>query len=442
MTYLSIRKFCHLSCLLLCVSLLTQCVAPALLLAPQGQLMWALLKPMVGLDPKEANLFRQPLIQSRLEPLLGSHYLGAVQLLETADKIQQEGPLFYVVSKYTPVPELAEKAGFVWNSETNQMAVLMVSGGAPQVFAEKLNNEVAEQIPVWPKELSDYTDPAKLQQQAINKAKQQLSDNIPVPAAVVPLVDNAKNLKDIKGQTKNLLEEKKQSLVDKALSPLIDAKQQAQQQVQQVKEQSTQAVLTPITDAKQQAQQQVKQVKEQSTQAVLTPINDVKQQAQQQVQQVKEQSTQAVLTPITDAKQQAQQQVQQVKEQSTQAVLTPITDAKQQAQQQVQQVKEQSTQAVLTPITDVKQQAQQQVKQVKEQSAEADLVAEDDLAAELATEQQSLKSEKSQRVNLLQQQIKAAEQQLQQASTTDDRKKIELQLQQLKTTLNLLKATD
>ncbi|MFC0048446.1 PspA/IM30 family protein [Rheinheimera tilapiae] len=378
--------------------------------------MWALLKPMVGLDPKEANLFRQPLIQSRLEPLLGSHYSGAVQLLETADKIQQEGPLFYVVSKYTPVPELAEKAGFVWNSETNQMAVLMVSGGAPQVFAEKLNNEVVEQIPVWPKELSDYTEPAKLQQQAINKAKQQLSDNIPVPAAVVPLVDNAKNLKDIKGQTKNLLEEKKQSLVDHALSPLIDAKQQAQQQMQQVKEQSTQAVLTPI--------------------------NDVKQQAQQQVQQVKEQSTQAVLTPITDAKQQAQQQVQQVKEQSTQAVLTPITDAKQQAQQQVQQVKEQSTQAVLTPITDVKQQAQQQMQQVKEQSAEADLVAEDDLAAELATEQQSLKSEKSQRVNLLQQQIKAAEQQLQQASTTDDRKKIELQLQQLKTMLNLLKATD
>ncbi|MDZ7869651.1 MAG: hypothetical protein U5L02_10745 [Rheinheimera sp.] len=91
---------------------LTQCVAPALLLAPQGQLMWALLKPLVGLDPKEANLFKQPLIQSRLEPLLGSHYAGAVQLLETADKIQQEGPLFYVVSKYTPVPELAEKAGF------------------------------------------------------------------------------------------------------------------------------------------------------------------------------------------------------------------------------------------------------------------------------------------------------------------------------------------
>ena len=336
MTYLSVRKFCHLSCLLLCVSLLTQCVAPALLLAPQGQLMWALLKPMVGLDPKEANLFRQPLIQSRLEPLLGSHYSGAVQLLETADKIQQEGPLFYVVSKYTPVPELAEKAGFVWNSETNQMAVLIVSGGAPQVFAEKLNNEVAEQIPVWPKELSDYTDPAKLQQQAINKAKQQLSDNIPVAAAVAPLVDNATNLKDIKGQTKNLLEEKKQSLVDKALSPLSDAKQQAQQQVKQVKEQSAQTVLTPITDVKQQAQQQVQQVKEQSTQAVLTPITDVKQQAQQQAQQVKEQSAEADLVAEDDLAAELATEQQSLKTEKSQRVnllQQQIKAAEQQLQQ-------------------------------------------------------------------------------------------------------------
>ena len=302
MTYLSVRKFCHLSCLLLCVSLLTQCVAPALLLAPQGQLMWALLKPMVGLDPKEANLFRQPLIQSRLEPLLGSHYSGAVQLLETADKIQQEGPLFYVVSKYTPVPELAEKAGFVWNSETNQMAVLMVSGGAPQVFAEKLNNEVAEQIPVWPKELSDYTDPAKLQQQAINKAKQQLSDNIPVPAAVAPLVDNATNLKDIKGQTKNLLEEKKQSLVDKALSPLSDAKQQAQQQVQQVKEQSAEADLVAEDDLAAELATEQQSLKTEKSQRV----NLLQQQIKAAEQQLQQAST-------TDDRKKIELQLQQLK---------------------------------------------------------------------------------------------------------------------------------
>ena len=398
MNYLSIRRFWQLSCVLLCVSVLTQCVAPALLLAPQGQLMWALLKPMVGLDPKEANLFKQPLIQSRLEPLLGSHYTGAVQLLETADKIQQEGPLFYVVSKYTPVPELAEKAGFVWNSETNQMAVLLVSGGAPQVFAEKLNEEVSAQIPVWPKELSDYTDPAKLRQQAIDKAKQQLSDKIPVPTEVAPLVNTVTDLKDIKGQTKALIENKQQSLVDAALSPLTDAKQQAQQQIQQVKDQSTSAVLTPVTDAKQQAKQQI--------------------------QQIKDQSTSSVLTPVTDAKQQAKQQVQQIKDQSTSAVLTPVIETKQQAQEATKQLK--------TNI-DIPQ---------TQTAPNAELIADDDLAAELATEQQSLKTEKSQRVNLLQQQIKATEQQLQKATTADDRKRIELQLQQLRTTLALLKTTN
>ena len=431
------------------VSLLTQCVAPALLLAPQGQLMWALLKPMVGLDPKEANLFKQPLIQSRLEPLLGSHYAGAVQLLETADKIQQEGPLFYVVSKYTPVPELAEKAGFVWNSETNQMAVLLVSGGAPQVFAEKLNAEVAAQIPVWPQELSDYTDPAKLQQQALNKAKQQLSDKIPVPTAVAPLVNTVTDLKDIKGQTKALIENKQQSLVDHALSPITEAKQQAQQQIQQVKDQSTSAVLTPITDAKQQAQQQIQQVKDQSTSTVLSPAMEAKQQAQQQIQQVKDQSTSEVLTPITDAKQQAQQQIQQVKDQSTSAVLPPVIETKQQAQQQMQQVKDQSTSAVLDPLSDAKQQTQQQVAPAKtninipltQTTSSVELIAEDELATEFATEQQSLKSEQTQRINALQQQITVIEQQLQQASTAADRQRLKLQLQQLKTSLALLNTT-
>jgi hypothetical protein len=307
------------------------------------------------------------------------------------------------------------------------MAVLLVSGGAPQVFAEKLNSEVAAQIPVWPKELSDYTDPAKLQQQAISKAKQQLSDKIPVPAAVASLVDNATNLKDIKGQTKNLIEEKKQSLVDKAISPLIDAKQQAQQQVEQAKGQATQAVLAPVNDAKQQAEQQVQQAKGQATQAVLAPVNDAKQQAQQQVQQAKGQATQAVLAPVNDAKQQAEQQVQQAKGQA----------------------KQQSSSAVAAPAIEQKHQAQQSIEQLKTNIAipqaqtapGSELVVEDDLAAELATEQESLKTEQSQRVNALQQQIKAAEQQLKQAATADDRKKIELQLQQLKTTLNLLKAT-
>ena len=53
--------------------LLSGCVAP-LLAGAQSQLMWALLKPLVGFDPNEVDLFEQPLIKDRMQPLLGEHY--------------------------------------------------------------------------------------------------------------------------------------------------------------------------------------------------------------------------------------------------------------------------------------------------------------------------------------------------------------------------------
>jgi hypothetical protein len=157
------------------VLLLSGCIAPALMFSPQGQLLWALLKPMVGLDPNEVNLFEQPLIKGRMQSLLGPNYDTAVSLLKTANEIQQEGPLFYLVSRYTPVPELAEKAGFVWNAETNQMAVMLISGGAPQIFAEQLNKQTQKVIPSWPAELADYANPAALQQKAVGVVAQQLA---------------------------------------------------------------------------------------------------------------------------------------------------------------------------------------------------------------------------------------------------------------------------
>ncbi len=153
------------------VLFLNACAAPLLLLSPQGQLMWALLKPLVGLDPKEVNLLKQPIIESRMAPLLGEHYTTAVALLDTANEIQQQGPLYYLVSNYTPVPELAEKAGLVWNAETNQMAVMLITGGSPTVFAEQVLNQQMEQVvPTWPKELVQYTDPEYLKQQALAQA--------------------------------------------------------------------------------------------------------------------------------------------------------------------------------------------------------------------------------------------------------------------------------
>ncbi|MCL1088312.1 hypothetical protein L2744_01520 [Shewanella profunda] len=158
--------------------MLNACVAPLLLMSPQGQLMWALLKPLVGLNPNDVGLFEQPLIKDRMKALLGDNYDTTLSLLKTADKIQQEGPLFYLVSSYTPVPLMAEKAGLVWNSDTNQMAVMLMTGGAPLVIAEQLNNQAEKVIPSWPKELADYTDPQKLKQKALeagaNQVQQQL----------------------------------------------------------------------------------------------------------------------------------------------------------------------------------------------------------------------------------------------------------------------------
>lgn len=241
--------------------LLQGCVAPALMLSPQSQLMWALLKPMVGLDPKEVNLFKQELIRSRLQPLLGQHYETAVQLLETADQIQQEGPLFYVASKYTPLPQVAEKAGFVWNSETNQMAVLLVSGGAPQIFAEKLNDQVAAQVPAWPKELADYTDPDKLKQKALAEASQQADAVLPdeikqiktqaeqVKTQVDSITNQVNDVKNLPNQARSQVTEQL-----KATHPAQQVAAQAGQVTELAKQQTQQSLqskaqLTPLAEA-------------------------------------------------------------------------------------------------------------------------------------------------------------------------------------------------
>ncbi|MGL5393135.1 MAG: hypothetical protein ACRDA8_17450 [Shewanella sp.] len=162
--------------------MLTACVAPLLLISPQSQLMWALLKPLVGLNPNDVGLFEQPLIKDRMQSLLGDNYDTTMSLLKTADKIQQEGPLFYLVSSYTPVPEMAEKAGLVWNSQNNQMAVMLMTGGAPLVISEQLNQQADKVIPSWPTELADYTDPQKLQQKALEAGSKQLQQQIALPA--------------------------------------------------------------------------------------------------------------------------------------------------------------------------------------------------------------------------------------------------------------------
>ncbi|HQQ63834.1 MAG TPA: hypothetical protein PLF22_09700 [Pseudomonadales bacterium] len=169
--------------------LLTACVAP-LLVNAGSQLILAILQPMVGLDPNQQNLFEQPIIKNRMVALLGPQYEPVLQLLKTADKVQREGPLFYVVSRYTPVPQLAEKAGFVWNSETNQMAVMLVTGGSPTVLAEKIlanqvSRKVAEVTPQWPTELKSILDADALKQAALQSAVNAATGSI-VPEQKMP----------------------------------------------------------------------------------------------------------------------------------------------------------------------------------------------------------------------------------------------------------------
>lgn len=140
-----------------CLSLtLSACVAPLLMMSPTSQLMWALLKPLVGFDPNEVNLFEQPLIKERMTDILGPNYDSTMQLLKTANELQQEGPLFYVVSRYAPVPDVAKQAGMVWNSQTNQLSVLLQKGdGTTQAFGENL----ADTAPLWPTTMQDWQNP-------------------------------------------------------------------------------------------------------------------------------------------------------------------------------------------------------------------------------------------------------------------------------------------
>lgn len=122
--------------------LLGGCLAPAVLLPSSSQLMWALLTPLVGFDPNQVNLFEQPLLRDRMIALLGERYEPTMRLLRTANELRREGPLFYVVSRYTPLPEIADKAGMVWNSDTNQLAVALLKDDAATVISERIRTAV------------------------------------------------------------------------------------------------------------------------------------------------------------------------------------------------------------------------------------------------------------------------------------------------------------
>jgi hypothetical protein len=129
----------------------------------QSKLMWSLLKPLVGFDPNEVNLFEAPMIKNRMTSLLGDKYEPTMKLLRTAQSIQQEGALFYVASRFAPEPvkNITDKAAMVWNADTNQMAVLLIKDGTAEIISEQIEGSKQAITPVLPIEL----------QQAYNQAK-------------------------------------------------------------------------------------------------------------------------------------------------------------------------------------------------------------------------------------------------------------------------------
>lgn len=126
----------------------------------QSKLMWSLLKPLVGFDPNEVNLFETPMVKDRMTALLGDKYEPTMKLLRTAQTIQQEGALFYVASRYAPpqVQAITDTAAMVWNADTNQMAVMLIKDGTPEIISEQAEGAKQAITPVLPKELqSAYT---------------------------------------------------------------------------------------------------------------------------------------------------------------------------------------------------------------------------------------------------------------------------------------------
>lgn len=194
-------KFLAIS--LICITL-TACVSSLLIgNKVQSKLMWSFLKPLVGFDPNEVNLFETPMIKNRMTKLLGDKYEPTMKLLRTAQEIQQEGALFYVASRYAPpkVQAITDKAGMVWNADTNQMAVVLIKDGIPQIFSEQIEKAKEKITPVLPQELKNAYDTAIEKKKELDALKDKIEtvqdtlENLPERAGNIAAekVDQLKN---------------------------------------------------------------------------------------------------------------------------------------------------------------------------------------------------------------------------------------------------------
>lgn len=169
-----ITKFLICAALSLC---LVGCVS-SLLLGNQleRQLMGAVLKPLVGFDPNEVDLFEIPVVKDRMTALLGEHYEPTMAVLKTAQSIQQEGALYYVLSRHAPseVRQYTDQAAMIWNADTNQMAVMLIQDGMPEVFSEQVASVKEALTPTLPVEVQQRIDQAVAIKKAVDTGTQAL----------------------------------------------------------------------------------------------------------------------------------------------------------------------------------------------------------------------------------------------------------------------------
>lgn len=159
--------------------LLSACVSSLLIGNQlQSKLMWSFLKPLVGFDPNEVNLFETPMVKDRMTALLGDKYEPTMKLLRTAQSIQQEGALFYVASRYAPpqVQAITDKAAMVWNADTNQMAVMLIKDGTPEIISEQIEGAKQAITPALPKELQSAYDKAQAAKKNLEEKQKALLD--------------------------------------------------------------------------------------------------------------------------------------------------------------------------------------------------------------------------------------------------------------------------
>ena len=290
-----------------CLSLmLSACVAPLLLMSPTSQLMWALLKPLVGFDPNEVNLFEQPLIKDRMTAMLGPNYDNTMQLLKTANELQQEGPLFYVVSRYAPVPDIAKQAGMVWNADTNQLSVMLQKNdGATQVFGENLTAAT----PSWPSAMQGWQSQATALGdvgKVLTGSSGSLLGNVVgamQQGATQTVTNSAKQA--VGGATNAMQQQANKALTDATTQAVSSATGTVQQQVSKSATSPLQQANQAVTDSAKQAmsgttnavqKQASKTLTDTATQAVSGATNTVQQQASQALTEVAKPAASAATT--------------------------------------------------------------------------------------------------------------------------------------------------